>query len=98
MNMKENITPYSGKILIKRITEEKSEGIIIPDNMKEKPTRGEVISVGKPVHKSANEHSSPIDLKAGDIVIYTKWAGTEIEKDSGLVILSESDILAKISK
>ena len=73
-------------------------GIVLPDTAKEKPQEGEVIAVG-PGRLSDDGKRMAIDLKVGDTVIYAKYGGTEIKvEDEELVILRESDILAKKMK
>ncbi|MBB6276477.1 co-chaperone GroES [Porphyromonas circumdentaria] len=86
-----NIKPLADRVVIKpAVAEEKSQGgIIIPDTAKEKPLKGKVIAVGKGTKDQAME------LKEGDIVLYGKYAGTEIEIDGDKVlIMRESDVLA----
>ncbi|MCY4414528.1 MAG: co-chaperone GroES [Alphaproteobacteria bacterium] len=99
MNVKE-IIPLYDKILVRRITtEEKSAGgILIPDTAKEKPLQGEVLSVGP---GSVNEQGdqTPLCVKAGDIVLFAKWSGTEITVNAEeLLVMKESDVLAIIKK
>ena len=73
----------------------RSGGIVLPDTAKEKPQEGKVIAVG-PGRLSEDGKRMAIDLKVGDIVIYAKYGGTEYKiDDEELVILRESDILAK---
>jgi len=70
-------------------------GIVLPDTVKEKPQEGKVIAVG-PGRRSEDGKVIPMDVKVGDIVIYAKYGGTEIKvDDEELMILRESDILAK---
>ena len=70
-------------------------GIVLPDTAKEKPIEGKVIAVG-PGGMSDDGKRIPMDVKVGDIVLYAKYAGTEIKEDGEeLIILRESDILAK---
>ena len=89
------MTPLHDRILIKRIEESESVrgGIIIPDSAKEKPQEGEVIAVGK--GKSNDEGKVfPLDVKAGDTVLFAKYAGTEIKlDDEEHLILREDDVL-----
>jgi chaperonin GroES len=88
--------PLHDRVLLKRI-EEKEEvkgGIIIPDTAKEKPMEGEVISVG-PGKMMEDGTRSPMDVKAGDRVLFGKYAGTEIKiGDVEYVIMREEEILA----
>ena len=93
-----NVTPLHDRVLIKRIEEKESAkgGIIIPDTAKEKPQEGEVIAVGAGrVEKGARV---PLDVKAGDRVLFGKYSGTEIKvDDQEYLILKEDEILAKMS-
>ena len=88
--------PLHDRILLRRI-EEKEEvkgGIIIPDTAKEKPMEGEVISVG-PGKIMDDGKRSPMDVKAGDRVLFGKYAGTEIKlDDEEYIIMREEEILA----
>jgi chaperonin GroES len=87
--------PLQDRVLIRRIeSEEKSAGgIIIPDTAKEKPQEGEVISVG-PGARDESGKVHPLDVKAGDRVLFGKWSGSEIKLDGEeLIIMKESDIL-----
>jgi len=90
------IRPLADRVLVRRIEEESKTagGIIIPDTAKEKPTRGEVVSVGEGARDDHGKLITP-SVKAGDIVLFTKWGGTEIKVDGeDLLIMKESDILA----
>ena len=87
--------PLHDRIVVKRITaEEKTAGgIIIPDTAKEKPQEGEVVSVGGGA-RSENGTITPLDVKAGDKILFGKWSGTEVKLDGeDLLIMKESDIL-----
>ena len=89
----QNIKPLADRVLIKpAAAEEKTVGgIIIPDSAKEKPLRGEVLAVG---HGTKDEE---MVLKAGDCVLYGKYAGTELELDGEkYLIMKQSDVLAVI--
>jgi chaperonin GroES len=92
--------PLHDRVLLKRI-EEKEEvkgGIIIPDTAKEKPMEGEVISVG-PGKMMEDGKRSPMDVKAGDRVLFGKYAGAEIKlDDKEYVIMREEEILAILVK
>ena len=71
-------------------------GIIIPDTVKEKPQEGEVIAVG-PGARDESGKLIPLDLKAGDLVLFGKWSGTEVKIDGQeLLIMKESDIMGVI--
>ena len=96
---KTNFRPLHDRVVVRRIqAEEKTAGgIIIPDTVKEKPQQGEVIAVGPGGRDEAGK-LIPIDLKAGDRVLFGKWSGTEVTLDGEeLLIMKESDILGIIS-
>jgi chaperonin GroES len=87
--------PLHDRVLIRRVeAEEKTAGgIIIPDTAKEKPMEGEVVSVG-PGARGEDGKIQPLDVKAGDRVLFGKWSGTEIKLDGeDLIIMKESDIM-----
>ena len=90
-----NFRPLHDRVLVRRIEadEKTAGGIIIPDTAKEKPSQGEVISVG-PGGRDESGKLIPIDIKAGDRVLFGKWSGTEVKIDGeDLLIMKESDIL-----
>ena len=90
--------PLHDRILIKRIdAEERTKGgIIIPDTAKEKPQEGEVIAVG-PGARDESGKLVPLDVKAGDRVLFGKWSGTEVKLDGeDLLIMKESDVMGVI--
>jgi chaperonin GroES len=92
------IRPLQDRVIVKRIEEEEKSkgGIIIPDTAKEKPMQGEVIAVG-PGAKNDKGEVSPLDVKAGDRVLFGKWSGTEVKIDGEeLLIMKESDIMGII--
>ena len=96
--MSVNVTPLHDRVLIKRIEEKESVkgGIIIPDTAKEKPQEGEVIAVG--AGKIEKGERIPLDVKAGDRVLFGKYSGTEIKvEDEDYLILREDEILAKLA-
>jgi chaperonin GroES len=92
-----NVTPLHDRVLVKRIEEKETVkgGIIIPDTAKEKPQEGEVIAVGAgKIEKGAR---IPLDVKAGDRVLFGKYSGSEIKiDDQEYLILREEEILAKL--
>jgi chaperonin GroES len=95
-----NLQPLADRILVKPIEKEEmtKSGIYLPDTAKEKPQEGEVLAVG-PGKMTDDGKRIAIDLKVGDTVIYAKYGGTEIKiDDEELIILRESDILAKKTK
>ena len=90
--------PLHDRVVVKRIeAEEKSKGgIIIPDTVKEKPQEGEVIAAG-PGARDESGKLVPLDLKAGDRVLFGKWSGTEVKIDGeDLLIMKESDVMGVI--
>ena len=92
--------PLHDRVVIRRIEgEEKTKGgIIIPDTAKEKPQEGEVIAVG-PGARDESGKLVPIDLKAGDRVLFGKWSGTEVKiNGEDLLIMKESDIMGVIEQ
>jgi chaperonin GroES len=92
--------PLHDRVLVKRVEEEAktSGGIIIPDTAKEKPQEGEVVAVGSGARGDDNE-IVPMDVKAGDRILFGKWSGTEVKVDGqDLLIMKESDILGVIEK
>jgi chaperonin GroES len=94
-----NFTPLHDRVAIKPMDQEEKTlgGIIIPDTAKEKPMQGKVIAVGKGT-KDKDGNLIPLDVKVGDKVLYSKYAGTEIKLGSDeYVLLAEKDILAVLS-
>ena len=87
--------PLHDRVLVRRIeAEEKTAGgIIIPDSAKEKPAEGEIVSIGTGT-RSEDGKVTPLDVKAGDRVLFGKWSGTEVKVGGEeLLIMKESDIL-----
>ena len=87
--------PLHDRVLVRRIeAEEKTAGgIIIPDSAQEKPSEGEIVAVGAGA-KAEDGTVTPLDVKAGDRVLFGKWSGTEIKLDGeDLLIMKESDIM-----
>ncbi len=98
MAKKVNYELYDDRVLIKPApAEEKTAGgIIIPDTAKEKPQRGTVIAVGPGKHAEQTGNLIPLNQKIGDVVLYGKYAGTEIDiEGEGYLIMRASDILMK---
>ena len=90
--------PLHDRVVVRRLTgEEKTAGgIIIPDTAKDKPTEGEVVSVG-PGARNEQGQVVALDVKAGDKVLFGKWSGTEVKLDGEeLLIMKESDIMGVI--
>ena len=91
--------PLHDRVLVRRIEadEKTAGGIIIPDSAKEKPSEGEVVSVGSGA-KAEDGTVTPLDVKAGDKILFGKWSGTEVKLDGeDLLIMKESDIMGIIS-
>jgi len=87
--------PLQDRVLVRRIEQEDKTagGIIIPDTAKEKPQEGEVIAVGSGV-RGEDGKVHPLDVKAGDRILFGKWSGSEVKIDGeDLIIMKESDIL-----
>jgi chaperonin GroES len=101
--LKENdmtFRPLHDRILVRRIEadEKTAGGIIIPDTAKEKPQEGEVIAVGPGARNEAGQ-LQPLDVKAGDRILFGKWSGTEIKLDGeDLIIMKESDVMGVIEQ
>jgi chaperonin GroES len=90
-----SIKPLQDRVLVKRLEEQETErgGIIIPDTAKEKPMEGEIIAVGGGKVKEDGT-KQPLDVKAGDRVLFGKYAGTEVKIDNKeYLIMREDDIL-----
>jgi chaperonin GroES len=93
-----NITPLHDRVLVRRLEEKETVkgGIIIPDTAKEKPQEGEVIAVGAGKLNEKGERI-PLDVKAGDRVLFGKYSGNDIKiDDEEYMILKEDEILAKL--
>jgi chaperonin GroES len=90
--------PLHDRVVVKRVAEEErtAGGIIIPDTAKEKPMQGDIIAVG-PGARDESGKVQPLDVKAGDRVLFGKWSGTEVKIDGeDLLIMKESDIMGII--
>ena len=90
--------PLHDRVLVRRIESDDrtAGGIIIPDTAKEKPSEGEVISVGPGGRDEAGK-VQPLDVKAGDRILFGKWSGTEVKVEGEeLLIMKESDIMGVI--
>ena len=90
--------PLHDRVVVRRIdAEEKTKGgIIIPDTAKEKPQEGEIIAVG-PGARDESGKLQPLDVKAGDRILFGKWSGTEVRIDGeDLLIMKESDIMGVV--
>jgi chaperonin GroES len=87
--------PLHDRVLVRRVKEEEKSkgGIIIPDTVKEKPQEGKIVAVGTGT-RSDDGKVTPLDVKAGDRILFGKWSGTEVTIDGEeLLIMKESDIL-----
>ncbi|HYB57486.1 MAG TPA: co-chaperone GroES [Alphaproteobacteria bacterium] len=90
--------PLHDRVVLRRIEQETKTlgGIIIPDTAKEKPQEAEVVAVG-PGARDENGKRHPLDVKAGDRVLFGKWSGTEVKIDGEeLLIMKESDVMGVI--
>jgi chaperonin GroES len=90
--------PLHDRVLIRRVEaqEKTSGGIIIPDTAQEKPQEGEVVSVGTGA-RADDGTITPLDVKAGDKILFGKWSGSEVKLDGeDLIIMKESDILGVV--
>ena len=90
-----SFTPLHDRVVVRRLeSEEKTAGgLIIPDSAKEKPAEGEIVSVGAGARDESGKRI-PMDIKAGDKVLFGKWSGTEVKiSDEDMLIMKESDIL-----
>jgi len=96
-----NFTPLGERVVIKPMEQDEvttASGLILPDTAREKPQEGEVVAVGPGRSTEDGKGRVTMEIKAGDKVIYSKFAGTEYKDgDDEYLILRESDILAKIS-
>ena len=95
---KSKFRPLHDRVVVKRVeSEEKTKGgIIIPDTAKEKPQEGEIIAVGSGA-RDENGKLVPLDVKAGDRILFGKWSGTEVKLNGeDLLIMKESDIMGII--
>ena len=91
--------PLHDRVLVKRVKQDTKSagGIIIPDTVQEKPMEGKVIAVGSGA-KSEDGKVTPLDVKAGDKILFGKWSGTEVTIDGDeLIIMKESDIMGIIT-
>ncbi len=90
--------PLHDRVLVRRLEsdEKTAGGIIIPDTAQEKPMEGQIVAVGTG-HINDNGDVRPLDVKAGDIVLFTKWSGTEVNIDGeDLLVMKEADIMGII--
>ncbi|TIQ18354.1 MAG: co-chaperone GroES, partial [Mesorhizobium sp.] len=92
---KSNFRPLHDRVVVRRVESEgkTAGGIIIPDTAKEKPQEGEIIAIGSGARDEAGK-LVPLDVKAGDRILFGKWSGTEVKLNGeDLLIMKESDIM-----
>ena len=91
--------PLHDRVLVRRLEapEKTAGGIIIPDNAKEKPQEGEIVSAGIGT-RSEDGSVIPLDVKPGDKILFGKWSGTEVKiDDEDMIIMKESDVLGVVA-
>ncbi len=94
-----NIRPLHDRVIVRRMEEEKTSpgGIVIPDSATEKPIKGEVLAIGKGKILESGE-VRPLDVKVGDMILFGKYSGTEVNVDGEeLLVMREDDITAIIN-
>lgn len=97
-----NITPLNDRIVVRResASDKTAGGIILPDNSKQKPHRGTILAVGPGKLNKKDGSRHPLQLKVGDKVLFTSWAGDEFKtnqpKDGDILIMHEDDVMAVI--
>ena len=94
------LKPLGDRLIVRAVEEEETtaSGIVLPDTAKEKPQKGEVLAVGDGARDDDGERI-PLDVATGDVVLYSKYGGTEVKVDGeDLLVLRESDVLAKVEK
>mgnify|MGYP000849652178 FL=1 len=99
--MSVSIKPLEDRILVQTLDAEQTtaSGLVIPDTAKEKPQEGKVLAVGPGRFDEDGDKRIPLDIKVGDVVIYSKYGGTEVKYDGQeYLLLSARDILAIVSK
>ncbi len=99
--MSVSIKPLEDRILVQTLEAEQTtaSGLVIPDTAKEKPQEGKVLAVGPGRFDEDGEKRIPLDIKVGDIVIYSKYGGTEVKYDGQeYLLLSARDVLAIVEK
>ena len=93
------LKPLGDRLIVRALDEDETtaSGIVLPDTAKEKPQKGEVLAVGDGAWDDDGEKRIPLDVAAGDTVLYSKYGGTEIKVEGeDLLVLRESDVLAKV--
>jgi chaperonin GroES len=95
------LKPLGDRLVVQAIEEEEktASGIVLPDTAKEKPQKGKVLAVGDGRWDEEGEKRIPLDVAVDDVVLYSKYGGTEIKVDGeDLLVLRESDVLAKVDE
>ncbi|MEA2296105.1 MAG: chaperonin GroES [Solirubrobacteraceae bacterium] len=95
------LKPLGDRLIVKAVEEDETtaSGILLPDTAKEKPQKGKVVAVGDGKWDDEGEKRIPLDVAEGDEVLYSKYGGTEIKVEGeDLLVLRESDVLAKLEK
>ena len=93
------LKPLGDRLIVKAVEEDETtaSGIVLPDTAKEKPQKGDVLAVGDGNWDEDGEKRIPLDVAAGDTVLYSKYGGTEVKVDGeDLLVLRECDVLAKV--
>ena len=96
-----SLQPLDDRIVVRpsEAEETTASGLVIPDTAKEKPQQGEVLAIGPGRRAENSGELIPMDLKVGDVVVYSKYGGTEITNEGeDLLILNQRDVLAKVGK
>ena len=96
-----NLKPLEDRLVVRAQDAEETttSGLVIPDTAKEKPQQGEVLAVGPGRRSDQTGDLIPVDVAVGDVVVYSKYGGTEITVDGeDLLILTSRDVLAKVAK
>jgi len=96
-----DLQPLGDRLIVEPLEEEQTTvgGIVLPDTALEKPQRGTVIAAGPGAKNTENGQIIPLDVAVGDVVVFSKYGGTEIRVEgSDYLILRESDVLAKVAK
>ncbi len=94
------LKPLHDRVMVERVEQDvkSAGGIIIPDTVQEKPMEGKVIAVGSGT-RGEDGKITPLDVKAGDKILFGKWSGTEVTIDgTEMIIMKESDIMGIITK
>ena len=94
-----SLKPLGDRLIVRALDEEETtaSGIVLPDTAKEKPQKGTVVAVGDGKINEDTGKRTPLDVAEGEVVLYSKYGGTEIKVDGEeLLVLRESDVLAKV--